>query len=106
MPASGIVAASGSFSNPYRPSFPGEEAFTGELSHVADYRNPAPYAGQRVIVVGAGDSAAQVANELAPVATVTIATRHPCGSSPNGWAATTSTTGSARPGSTPCRRSG
>src|SRR5205814_5493368 len=46
--ASGIVAASGSFSNPYRPSFPGEEAFTGELSHVADYRSPAPYAGQRV----------------------------------------------------------
>jgi putative flavoprotein involved in K+ transport len=75
--ASGIVAASGSFSNPHRPSFPGEEAFTGELSHVADYRNPAPYAGLRVIVVGAGDSAAQVANELAPVATVTLATRHP-----------------------------
>jgi len=75
--ASGIVAASGSFSNPYRPSFPGEEAFTGELSHVADYRNPAPYAGRRVIVVGAGDSAAQVANELAPVAAVTLATRHP-----------------------------
>jgi putative flavoprotein involved in K+ transport len=75
--ASGIVAASGSFSNPYRPSFPGEDAFTGELSHVADYRNPAPYVGQRVIVVGAGDSAAQIANELAPVATVTLATRHP-----------------------------
>ena len=75
--ASGIVAASGSFSDPYHPSFPGEEAFAGELSHVADYRNPAPYAGQRVIVVGAGDSAAQVANELAPVATVTLATRHP-----------------------------
>ncbi len=75
--ASGIVAASGSFSSPYRPSFPGEEGFTGGLSHVADYRNPAPYAGQRVIVVGAGDSAAQVANELAPVAAVTLATRHP-----------------------------
>src|SRR6266516_4275421 len=75
--ASGIVAASGSFSNPYRPSFEGEEAFAGLLSHVADYRNPAPYAGRRVIVVGAGDSAAQVANELAPVATVTLASRHP-----------------------------
>lgn len=75
--ASGIVAATGSFANPYRPSFPGEEAFSGVLSHVANYRNPAPYAGQRVIVVGAGDSAAQVANELATVATVTLATRHP-----------------------------
>jgi putative flavoprotein involved in K+ transport len=77
LPASGIVAASGSFSNPYRPSFPGEEAFTGELSHAADYRNPAPHAGQRVVVVGAGDSAAQIANELAPVATTSLATRHP-----------------------------
>jgi putative flavoprotein involved in K+ transport len=75
--ASGIVAASGSFSNPYRPNFPGQETFRGELLHVADYCNPAPYAGRRVIVVGAGDSAAQVANELAPVATVTLATRHP-----------------------------
>jgi putative flavoprotein involved in K+ transport len=43
----------------------------------ADYRNPSSYAGRRVIVVGAGDSAAQVANELARVANVTVAARHP-----------------------------
>jgi putative flavoprotein involved in K+ transport len=77
LPASGIVAASGSFSNPFRPRFPGDDTFTGELSHVAEYRNPSPYAGRRVVVVGAGDSAAQVANELASVATTSIATRHP-----------------------------
>jgi 2-polyprenyl-6-methoxyphenol hydroxylase-like FAD-dependent oxidoreductase len=47
--AAGIVAASGSFSSPYRPAFPGQESFTGELTHVADYRNPAPYARKRVI---------------------------------------------------------
>lgn len=75
--ASGIVAASGSFSNPYHPVLAGEDTFSGELSHVADYRNPALYVGRRVIVVGAGDSAAQVANELAGVATTTVATRHP-----------------------------
>ncbi len=75
--AGGIVAASGSFSSPYRPAFPGEKSFTAELSHVADYRNPTPYAGKRVIVVGAGDSAAQVANELAPIANITLAARHP-----------------------------
>lgn len=75
--AVGIVAASGSFSNPYRPSFPGNGDFTGRLLHVAEYRNPMPYVGTRVIVVGAGDSAAQVANELAPVANVTVAARHP-----------------------------
>ena len=75
--AAGIVAASGSSSAPYRPVFPGQESFTGALTHIADYRNPAPYAGKRVVVVGAGDSAAQVANELAPLARVTVAARHP-----------------------------
>ncbi len=75
--AAGIVAASGSFSSPYRPTLPGQDSFTAELLHVADYRSPVPYAGKRVIVVGAGDSAAQVANELAPVAQVTLAVRHP-----------------------------
>ena len=45
--AAGIVAASGSFSSPYRPVFPGQGSFAGELTHVADYRNPAGYAGKR-----------------------------------------------------------
>ena len=75
--AAGIVAASGSFSNPHRPAFPGQDSFSGALLHVAEYRNPTPYAGMRVVVVGAGDSAAQVANELALVADVTLAVRHP-----------------------------
>jgi putative flavoprotein involved in K+ transport len=75
--AAGIVAASGSFSNPYRPIFPGQSDFTGRLVHVAEYRTPLPYEGMRVVVVGAGDSAAQVANELARVSDVTIAARHP-----------------------------
>jgi len=75
--AAGIVAASGSFSTPFRPRLPGAEGFTAGLVHMADYRNPLPYEGKRVIVVGAGDSAAQVANELASVAKVTLAARHP-----------------------------
>ena len=60
----------------HRPRFVGQQTFTGEMRHVADYRSPEAYAGGRVIVVGAGDSAAQVANELARVATVTVASRH------------------------------
>lgn len=77
LPASGIVAASGAFGNPHRPRLAGQDTFTGELLHVAEYHNPAPYRGQRVVVIGAGDSAAQVANELAAVASVTVAARHP-----------------------------
>lgn len=75
--ASGIVAATGSFANPYRPTIAGERGFTGQLLHVAEYRNPVPYVGQRVVVVGAGDSALQVASDLASVARVTLATRKP-----------------------------
>jgi putative flavoprotein involved in K+ transport len=75
--ASGVIAASGSFSNPYLPVLPGQEGFAGELLHSAAYRNPKPYAGKRVIVVGAGNSAIQIGHELAQVATVTLATRQP-----------------------------
>ena len=99
-PASGVVAASGSFSNPYRPTVQGEHSFTGELSHVADYRTPEPYVGRRVVVVGAGDSAAQVATELASLATVPTATRHPVRFMPQpNCEVTTCTTGCARRGS-------
>jgi putative flavoprotein involved in K+ transport len=75
--ASGIVAATGSFANPYRPTIAGERDFTGQLLHVAEYHKPVPYAGQRLVVVGAGDSAVQVASDLASVARVTLATRKP-----------------------------
>jgi putative flavoprotein involved in K+ transport len=77
MHAAAVIAASGSFSNPHRPQIAGQETFDGELLHVAEYRNPEPYAGRRVVVVGAGDSAMQVAYELAQVASVTLATRSP-----------------------------
>ena len=50
-------------SSPYRPTFPGEKSFTAELSHVADYRNPTPYAGKRVIVVGAGETRPIASND-------------------------------------------
>ncbi|MGW1279287.1 flavin-containing monooxygenase [Streptomyces tsukubensis] len=73
--ARAVVAASGSFGRPHRPELPGLDTFTGTVLHAADYRDPAPFAGQRVIVVGAGNSAVQIAAELAEVARVTLATR-------------------------------
>lgn len=71
--ASGVVVASGSFGNPHRPVLAGAEGFGGVITHVADYRNPDPYIGQRVVVLGAGNSAIQVAHELAEKSTVTLA---------------------------------
>lgn len=73
----GVVAATGSFGNPYVPVLPGQDRFTGRLLHVASYLSPHHYVGERVIVVGGGNSAVQVGYELAQVATVTMATRHP-----------------------------
>jgi putative flavoprotein involved in K+ transport len=51
--------------------------FQGAALHSFAYRDPAPFRGQRVIVVGAGNSAVQIATELAQVAHVTLATREP-----------------------------
>jgi len=73
----GLVAATGSFGNPHMPELPGQAGFTGRLLHVASYRSPYEHSGERIIVVGAGNSAVQVGYELSQVATVSLATRHP-----------------------------
>ncbi|MGC5411475.1 NAD(P)-binding domain-containing protein, partial [Streptomyces sp. DT225] len=75
--ARAVVAASGTFGRPYRPALPGLAEFTGQVLHAADYRSPTPFAGGRLVVVGAGNSAVQIAAELAETARVTLATRGP-----------------------------
>ncbi|MFJ6555392.1 NAD(P)-binding domain-containing protein [Streptomyces luteogriseus] len=61
------VAASGAFGRPCRPTLPGSDDFTGPVAHAADYRSPVPFAGRRVVVVGAGNPAVQIAAQLAQV---------------------------------------
>jgi putative flavoprotein involved in K+ transport len=75
--ARGLVAASGGFGRPHIPDLSGLANFTGTLLHAARYRRPDQFTGQRVVVVGAGNTAVQVAVELAQVATVTVASRQP-----------------------------
>ncbi|QLH25321.1 NAD(P)/FAD-dependent oxidoreductase [Streptomyces sp. Rer75] len=72
-----VVAATGGFGRPNQPALEGLESFTGTVLHVAQYRDPKPFAGQRVVVVGAGNSAVQVAAELAGHARVSLASRAP-----------------------------
>lgn len=60
-----LVMATGIWSAPVRPHIPGEEAFGGPIIHSRDYRNPQPFQGQRVLVVGAGNSGTEIAVDLA-----------------------------------------
>jgi putative flavoprotein involved in K+ transport len=47
------------------PDWPGRESFDGELVHSSAYRNPHPYRGRDVLVVGAGNSGAEIATDVA-----------------------------------------
>lgn len=60
-----VVAAVGTASFPYTPAWPGMAAFAGPIVHSSLYRNPKPYAGQRVLVVGFGNSGGEIALDLA-----------------------------------------
>jgi putative flavoprotein involved in K+ transport len=62
-PAERVVVAIGYSNVPFVPDWPG--VFAGEIVHSADYRNPAPSRGRRVLVVGAGNSGAEIAVDLA-----------------------------------------
>ncbi|MBC6458600.1 flavin-containing monooxygenase [Actinomadura sp. HBU206391] len=72
-----VIAATGAFSRPHRPELPGLSSFAGTVLHSCDYRRPEALDGQRVVIVGGGNSAVQIAIELAGHARVSLATRHP-----------------------------
>ncbi|GAB2953321.1 flavin-containing monooxygenase [Nonomuraea fastidiosa] len=76
--APAVIAASGSFGRPHRPGLPGLDTFTGgPVLHAADYRSPSSLPGEHVVVVGAGNSAVQIAYELAAERRVTLVSRAP-----------------------------
>ncbi len=72
-----VISATGTWANSVLPDLPGQDRFRGTLLHSAHYAGPEPFAGRRVIVVGGGNSGAQIAAELSTVAALTWATREP-----------------------------
>jgi hypothetical protein len=73
--ARGLVSATGTWTRPFWPAYPGRELFGGRQLHAADYRGAAEFAGQRVVVVGGGTSAVQQLIEISEVAAATWVTR-------------------------------
>ncbi|MBL1099401.1 flavin-containing monooxygenase [Streptomyces coffeae] len=59
-----VVVATGFNHTPRLPDWPGRDTYTGELLHAAHYRNARPYAGKDVLVVGVGNTGAEIAVDL------------------------------------------
>ena len=74
-----VVVATGYNHTPFLPDWPGRDGFTGELLHASAYRNAAPYSGRDVLVVGAGNTGAEIAVDLVEggARTVRLAVRTP-----------------------------
>ncbi|MFB7470674.1 ArsO family NAD(P)H-dependent flavin-containing monooxygenase [Kitasatospora sp. NPDC056184] len=73
-----LISATGSWSRPFVPAVPGRKTFTGRQLHARDYRRAEDFTGQRVVVVGGGNSGAQIAADLTPHAdAVRWVTRRP-----------------------------
>lgn len=72
-----IVNATGTWSHPYVPYYPGGPTFRGEQLHTHDYPGPEHFRGRRTVVVGGGASAVQLLGELATVTDVLWVTRRP-----------------------------
>jgi cation diffusion facilitator CzcD-associated flavoprotein CzcO len=60
-----VIVATGHLRVGAVPEWPGRERFGGALLHACDYRNPEPYQGADVLVVGPGCTGMEIAYDLA-----------------------------------------
>jgi cation diffusion facilitator CzcD-associated flavoprotein CzcO len=79
LPANVVVVATGHYLRPRMPQWEGVEAFRGRLLHSAAYRTGREFAGQRALVVGLGNSGAEIVADLVEqgAASVSVAVRTP-----------------------------
>ncbi|SEM42235.1 Predicted flavoprotein CzcO associated with the cation diffusion facilitator CzcD [Streptacidiphilus jiangxiensis] len=72
-----IINATGTWTRPFLPRYPGMERFRGRMLHSSAYQGPEEFRGGTVLVVGGGASAIQILAETAAVARTLWVTRRP-----------------------------
>jgi cation diffusion facilitator CzcD-associated flavoprotein CzcO len=73
-----VILATGANLRPHQPSYPGQDHYLGALAHSRGYREPSAYRGRRVLVVGMGNTGAEIALDLAQAEVdVTLSVRSP-----------------------------
>lgn len=76
--ARAIVSATGTWSAPFIPDYIGRDLFKGSQLHSAHYRNAQPFIDKHVLVVGGGNSGAQILAELSKVTqTIWVTSQEP-----------------------------
>ncbi|KDD74985.1 flavin-containing monooxygenase [Helicosporidium sp. ATCC 50920] len=73
-----VVVSAGHNAEPRLPDYPGEADFPGFIMHSHNYRQPEPFRGKTVVVVGASLSGTDLAQQIAEVADrVVLSSRNP-----------------------------
>ena len=75
--AAAVISATGTWQKPFIPTIPGLDIFRGEQIHSACYDSPERFAGRTVLIVGGGNSGAQILAEVSRVANATWVTLEP-----------------------------
>ena len=75
--AGAVISTTGTWRAPHIPDYQGRDQFRGRQVHSAHYQGPEPFAGQAVLVVGGGNSGAQILAEVSQVAGTAWVTQQP-----------------------------
>lgn len=76
--ASAVVSATGTWRRPFIPEYPGCDIFEGRQLHSARYTGAGDFARNSVLIVGGGNSGAQIQSEVSEVAdTIWVTQRDP-----------------------------